>query len=88
MLIRGLPPDSATRQSFNKGKPLPTLTEIILADIFDATQHTTYAVANKNVPREKQSQPPKPYPRPWAEERKSKITAAALLAFRERTRRE
>lgn len=70
-----------------KGKPVPTMTDILLADIFDATQQTTYAVANKNVPREQQSREPKPYPRPWVEPRTSKITAAALIAHRERTKR-
>ena len=88
VLIWGLPPDSATRQAINKGKPLWTTTDYILADLFDAVNHTTLAVANKDVPRHEQAKPMKPYPRPGSDEpKKATVTAAALLAFRERTKR-
>lgn len=89
VLIRGLPPDSATRQAMNKGEPLWTRHDFLLADVFDATQGVAWAVANKDVGRKDQSKYPEPYPRPGgAEPKKAKITAADLLAFRERTRRE
>lgn len=89
VLIWGLPPDSATRQAINKGKPLWTTTDFILADLYDAVEANTWVVANKDVPRHSQSKPPKPYPRPGMDEpKKATISAAALLAFRERTRRE
>ncbi|WP_328546789.1 hypothetical protein [Streptomyces platensis] len=88
VLIWGLPPDSATRQAINKGRPLWSTTDYLLADLVDSTMHTTWAIANKDVPRHEQSKPPRPYPRPGADDpKKAKITAAALLAFRERTRR-
>jgi hypothetical protein len=88
VLIWGLPPDSATRQAINKGKPLWSTTDFLLADLVDVTQYTTWAIANKDVPRHEQSKPPKPYPRPGMDgPKKAKITAAALVAFRERTKR-
>ncbi|MGW6920850.1 hypothetical protein ACWGA9_06135 [Streptomyces sp. NPDC054950] len=88
VLIWGLPPDSATRQAINDGKPLWTTTDYVLADVYDACQMTAWAVANKDVPRHDQSKPPKPYPRPGMDgPKKAKITAAALLAFRDRTQR-
>ncbi|WP_052844994.1 hypothetical protein [Streptomyces sp. NRRL S-31] len=87
VLIWGLPPDSATRQAINQGKPLWSTTDYLLADLIDVTQYNTWAVANKDVPRMDQSKPPQPYPRPGMNEpKKAKITAAALLDFRERTK--
>ncbi|MFE3409449.1 hypothetical protein ACFXMT_14265 [Streptomyces mirabilis] len=89
ILIWGLPPDSATRQAINKGKPLWSTTDFLLADLIDCVQYNTFAVANKDVPKKDQSKPPTPYPRPGMDEpKKAKITAAALKAFRERTRRD
>lgn len=87
VLIWGLPPDSATRQAINKGKPLWSTTDFLLADLIDATQNNTWAVANKDIAKKDQSKPPKPYPRPGMDEpKKARITAAALMAFRERTK--
>jgi hypothetical protein len=87
VLIWGLPPESATRQAINKGKPLWGTTDYLIADLIDATQYNTWAVANKDVRKQDQSKPPKPYPRPGMDEpKKAKITASALLAFRERTK--
>lgn len=87
VLIRGLPADSATRMAMNKGQPLWTRTDFILADLIDASNGVAWCVANKDVPSKSQSKFPKPYPRPGMDEVKAKITAADLLAFRERTRR-
>jgi hypothetical protein len=87
VLIWGLPPDSVTRQAINKGKPLWTTTDFLIADLIDSTQYTTWVVANKDVKRQDQSKPPKPYPRPGMDgPKKATITAAALMAFRERTK--
>lgn len=89
VLIRGLPADSATRMSIN-GAPLWNRSDYILADIYDATQGVGWLTANKDVPRKDQTPAPKPYPRPGVEEasKKANVTAADLLAFRERTRRD
>lgn len=87
VLIRGLPPDSATRQALNEGEPLWTRTDFILADLVDATNGVQWTVANKDVERRNRQQLPEPYPRPGLKRRKRKeITAAELLAFRERTK--
>ena len=87
VLIRGLPPDSATRQALNKGEPLWTRTDFILADLVDATNGVQWTVANKDLERRNRQQLPEPYPRPGVERRKGKeITAADLVAFRERTK--
>lgn len=90
VLIRGLPADSATRMAMNDGQPLWTHTHWLLADLIDATNGVAWQVQNKDVPRQYQVKPPKPYPRPGSEaaSSKAKISAAELLAFRERTRRE
>ncbi|MGW6754530.1 hypothetical protein [Streptomyces sp. NPDC055006] len=73
----------------NKGEPLWTRHDFLLADVFDAAQGISWAVANKDVARKDQSKYPEPYPRPGSDEpKKPKITEAALLAFRERTRRD
>lgn len=88
VLIRGLPPESATRVALNDGKPLWSLTNYQLADQYDAQQTTTWAVANKDVAPKNRTKAPEPYPRPGAGEKTTrKITAAALLAHRERTSR-
>ncbi|WP_333731762.1 hypothetical protein [Streptomyces sp. IBSBF 3010] len=87
VLIWGLPPESATRQAINDGKPLWSTTDYLLADLIDVSQNTTWVMANKDVPRHDQSKPPKPYPRPGMDQpKKANITAAALMAFRERTK--
>ncbi|MFI7009967.1 hypothetical protein [Streptomyces sp. NPDC050145] len=86
ILIRGLPPDSATRQSLNDGLPLWRQTDFILADLVDATAYETWVIANKDLERHNRKPMPEPYPRPGLEVKK-KITAADLAAFRARTRR-
>ncbi len=82
--------DSATRQAVNKGEPLWTRTDYILADLIDASNGVQWTVAHKDVPRRNWQPFPKPYPRPGMEsaQRRGKktITAADLLAFRERTK--
>lgn len=86
VLVYGLPPDSATRQAINKG-PVWTNTDYLLADLVDATQHTTWVIANREVARHERSKPPEPYPRPGMDRpKKATITASALIAFRERTK--
>lgn len=87
-MIRGLPPDSATRMALNDREPLWTRTDYILADLVDATQAVAWCVSNRDVPKTKQGKFPQPYPRPGMEVRtKKSVTADMLLAHRERTRR-
>lgn len=89
VLIRGLPADSATRMAMNERQPLWSRTDFILADLVDATNSVAWVSANKDVERRNQSKFPDPYPRPGADKgHKATITAADLLAFRERTRRD
>lgn len=91
VLIRGLPADSATRMAMNESQPLWSRTDFILADLVDAANATAWVTANKDVERRNQSKFPEPYPRPGMEKagkKKANITAADLLAFRERTRKE
>ena len=81
VLIKGLPPDSATQREL-RGSAW-TQTDYILADVYDAIQQGTVvamAAASGKKPQEAT-----PYPRPGTKA-KSRITASALLAFRERTR--
>jgi len=86
VLIRGLPPDSATRMAMNKGEPLWTRTDFLLADAIDATNVTAWQVMVKDVPQRNRPPFPEPYPRPGLEAKKPKvITGAALEAFRKRT---
>jgi hypothetical protein len=90
VLVRGLPPDSATRMAMNDREPLWSRTDYILADVFDAVQGTNWIIANKDVEKEhNRSKHPTPYPRPGgaAQSTKKEITAADLAAFRERTKR-
>lgn len=84
VLIRGLPPDSATRIAMNKREPLWTRTDFLLADVVDATNANTWMVQNKDVPERNRAPFPEPYPRPGYEPPK-KISAAALESFRKRT---
>lgn len=89
VLIRGLPADSATRMAMNKSEPLWSRTDFILADLVDATNSVGWIAGNKDVPRKDHSKYPEPYPRPgMAKAGEAKVSAAALLAHRERTRRE
>lgn len=92
VLIRGLPADSATRMAMNDREPLWSRTDFILADLVDATNSVAWISANKDVERRRQSSFPEPYPRPGTKKagakRTAKISAADLLAFRERTRKE
>lgn len=84
VLIRGLPPDSATRQALNDGKPPWRITDFVLADLVDATNNTTWVIANKDVEKHNRGAYPAPYPRPGLEAKK-RITAADLESFRKRT---
>lgn len=92
VLIRGLPADSATRMAMNERQPLWSRTDFILADLIDATNSVAWITANKEVPKRNQSKFPEPYSRPGMEKagahRTAKISADALLSFRERTRKE
>ena len=85
VLIRGLPPDSATRIALNDGKPLPSTSDVMTADLIDAVNANTamtLAVATGKPYKE----PPR-YPRWWAKTaEKFKVTADMLRKFRERTR--
>lgn len=86
VLIRGLPPDSATRQAMN-GEPLWSRTDFILADLVDSTNSVQWTIANKDQERRNRQPTPEPYPRPGLKKStKKEITAADLLAFRERTK--
>lgn len=87
VLVRGLPPDSATRMAMNNREPLWARTDYILADLWDALSYNTAVTVGvaagkepKNVAR---------YPRPGDEPTSTTktITAADLVAFRERTQR-
>jgi len=69
----------------NGGQQIWTQTDYLLADVYDAVAGVHWAVANKDVPRAKWSELPKPHPRPGMETRR-KITADDLRAFRERTK--
>jgi hypothetical protein len=62
----------------------------MIADLIDATNATTWVVANREAAKKDRSPFPDPYPRPGDAEVPSKreITEADLLAFRERTRRD
>lgn len=89
VLIRGLPADSATRMAMNESQPLWTRTDFLIADLIDTTNSVAWVTANKDVPRKDQGKFPDPYPRPGMEKAagKAKISAADLLAFRERTKK-
>lgn len=89
ILIRALPPDSATRQAMSGGEPPWGRTDYLLADLIDAVNAGTWVAANLQVERNKRQPFPDPYPRPSAETEKAKpvVTAEALLAHRERTRK-
>ncbi|MFD5308182.1 hypothetical protein [Streptomyces ardesiacus] len=85
VMIRGLPPDSATRIAMNGKEPLWSRTDYILADLIDSNNAVAWLVANQDVPATRKSTFPDPYPRPGDQPRKREITAADLKAFRERT---
>jgi hypothetical protein len=74
--------------ALNESQPLWSRTDFILADLIDATNTTSWLVANKDVEKRKRAAFPDPYPRPGVESKKSKkqISEADLIAFRERTR--
>lgn len=67
VLVRGLPPDSATRarmeQGPNSGPPY-TLVNYQLADVIDELSSANWQRANEGVPPHKQSKRPAKYPRP------------------------
>jgi len=86
VLIRGLPPDSATRIALNGGKPLPSTSDVMTADLIDAVNvNTAMTVA---VGTGKPYKEPPRYPRWWHQVTdKFKVTADMLLKFRERTKR-
>lgn len=87
VLIRGLPPDSATRMAMNDGEPLWTRTDFILADVWDAIAYNTAVTVG--VAAGKEPKDVATYPRPGGKPKSSKhtITAADLVAFQERTQR-
>lgn len=85
VMIRGLPPDSATRIAMNGKEPLWSRTDYILADLIDSNNGVAWLVANQDAPQWKRSQFPDPYPRPGDTPKKRVITEADLKAFRERT---
>lgn len=87
VLIRGLPPDSATRIALNGRDPLWTRTDHVLADLVDSVNSVAWITANHDRKRSEQTKFPEPYPRPGLVTTKHEVTAAALLAFRERTAR-
>ena len=89
ILIRALPADSATRRAISSGAPAWGVTDYLLAELIDATNASTWVSANKNVETNKRQKFPEPFPRPGTEkvQQKNKVTAAALLAHRERTRK-
>lgn len=84
VLIRGLPPDSATRMALNGSEPLWARTDFILADLWDAMNWNTAVTIG--VAAGKEPAQPTPYPRP-GDKPKHTITAADLVAHRERTSR-
>ena len=87
VLIRGLPPDSATRMAMNDGQPLWSRTDHILADLIDRVAALTWVVGNKDVAERNRTQYPDPYPRPGDQPKTSVVTAEKLREFRERTRK-
>ncbi|MEW2578340.1 hypothetical protein [Streptomyces syringium] len=65
-LVRGLSPQSATRTALNHGRPEPTGEQVLLADLFDITQHLDWHVQAANVAKRSDlPKKPKPYPRWW-----------------------
>lgn len=72
----------------NGRAPLWSTTDYLLADVYDGVNAVAWLTANKDVPKNKQSEQPKPYPRPGVESRPKKtITGAALLEHAKRTRK-
>lgn len=68
LLVRHLPVGCATWRALNPGMERwssTTMTNVILADVFDAVMEVAYATAQAHsrtrVPK------PRPYPRPWAD---------------------
>lgn len=84
MLIKHLPPDSATARALNGGAPVWGQTEAMLADVYDAIQWTTWVLSAQGAKRPPPD--PTPYPRP-GDPKPLEITAEMLLNFRERTKR-
>ncbi len=70
----------------NEGQPLWSRTDFILADLVDAANAMTWVTANRELARHERQPYPEPYPRPGLKPKKT-ITAADLVAFRERTKR-
>jgi hypothetical protein len=89
VLVRGLPPDSATRIRVDGGPdagPPFLLLNYQLADVYDQLAVANWQRANDGVPKNKQTKPPKPYPRPEAV-RAASDRASARAAKLENLRR-
>lgn len=85
VLIRGLPPDTATRIALNGGQPIPSPSDVMTADLIDAVNTNTAATVA--VGTGKAFKEPERYPRWWLKAaEKYRVTADMLRKFRERTR--
>lgn len=82
LLVEHAPMDSAFKRWRNKDEAefaTSLRQSAMMADIFDAIQHQSYIIAklfSKTAPRE-----PKPYPRPWVEEKHEQRIGSAPIAL-------
>jgi hypothetical protein len=83
--VRQLPRDCRTRVALGDTDGMWGLAEHLLAMNLDAARVANWQRANAGLKSHEQSEPPEPTERPGVK-RKKKITAAELLAHRERTR--
>ncbi|MFJ8760849.1 hypothetical protein [Streptomyces cyaneofuscatus] len=86
VLIRQLPGDARTRLALGDRDGLWGLAEQLQAAHLDTARIANWQRANAGVPEHQQSKPPPPLERPGVKGPR-RITAAELLAHRERTRR-
>ncbi|MET9425649.1 hypothetical protein ABZY06_33935 [Streptomyces sp. NPDC006540] len=73
--------------AMNNREPLWSRTDHMIADLIDSTTALRWLIANKDVPENRRRPFPDPYPRPGDKPKKHVVTAEALAAFRERTRK-
>ncbi|MFJ7069205.1 hypothetical protein [Streptomyces sp. NPDC101115] len=84
VLVRQLPAAARTRLALGDTDGLWGLAEHLQAQQIDELRVANWQRANEGLKRHEQSRPPEPIERPGTR-RKKKITAAELLAHRERT---
>ncbi|WP_331445869.1 hypothetical protein [Streptomyces xanthochromogenes] len=86
--VRGLGPQSRLRTALNAGRVEPTGEQVLLADLFDMTQHVDWHIQAANATKKSELPPQaKPYPRWWETDKRRRQHSPQRRARLEDARR-